>query len=196
VERAKTTSETEAELCAGFLARKPSIEVLFIAEFRRLSRRELRSNWRGVARHHDDLEQTTLVKLCELRETEEGRKSICPPLTELVKSLADAPARKLKRAPEMLPLEDWDAPVAPNQDEMGRMKWLLGLADKLPVGLGNALRCHVLHEMGEGPPAHIALGLSENAARMRISRAQDAVYLLAQEAEDDAEDKEAEDSND
>jgi len=191
VEPTKTTPEpeaelkAEAELIAGFLSRKPGAELLFLAELSRLLRSRARS-WRKLLPHRDDVVQSALLKLCELRETAEGRQTIRPPLAALAKALADAPARRLRRAPELLPLESWHAPTPADQDGMIRTKYLLDLAATLPLTLRTALRCHIAYEMGEGPPSYIVLGLSENAARMRVTRAQDAVYLLEQEREAEA----------
>ena len=186
MEPTKTTPETEAELkaeaelFAGFLSREPGVELLFLAELSRLLRSRVKRSLRKLLGHREDVVQSALLKLCELRETEEGRKTIRPPFAALAKALADAPARRLKRAPETLPLESWHAPTPADQDRMIRTKHLLDVAAELPLTLRTALRCHMAYEMGEGPPPYIVLGLSENAARMRVTRAQDAVYLLEQ----------------
>jgi hypothetical protein len=179
-------TEAEAELIAGFLARKPGAELLFLAELDRLLRLRVRRKWRKVLGQRDDVVQGALLKLCELRETEEGRKTIRPPLAVLVKALADATARRFGRAREMVPLESWHAPTPADQDGMIRTKHLLDLAAELPLTLRTALRCHMAYELGEGPPPYIVLGLSENAARMRVSRAQAAVYRIEQEKEAEA----------
>jgi hypothetical protein len=196
VQPTTTTSEadTEAKLIAGFLSRKPGADSLLIVELEPLLRSEVQRRWRRFIHHKDDLVQSALVKLCELRETEEGRAAITPPLDELAKALVDAPARRLKRAPEMLPLEDRDAPVPPDQEDLARLKYLLNLAQGLPLPLRTALRAHAAHQLGEGPPPHVALGSSENAARMQVTRAIAAVYRLAKEAAE-KETKEAEEND-
>jgi hypothetical protein len=175
-----TTEERLAELIAGFLSRNPVAEAAFIIVLRPILRAEVRLHWTGLWRHIDDFEQEALAKLCELRETAEGREKIAEPLEVLAKYLIEGPARKLMRAPKWVPLDKkWDRPGPSNQEATFEISRLSGLASGLPESMTNTLLCHAAHVMGEGPPLHIALDVSVEAARFRLSRAQAAVHRLA-----------------
>ena len=62
-------------------------------------------------------------------------------------------------------------------DERRRMGDVLA---ELPVSAEQALRAQLRHEAGEGPPIHEALGCSRGAARVRLSRARQALVALLQ----------------
>jgi hypothetical protein len=189
VEPTTTADELLAEVIAGFLSRSPAAEAAFIAILRPILRAEVRLHWTGLWRHIDDFEQDALAKLCALRETAEGRERIRAPLALLAKYLIEGPARKLMRAPKWVPLDKkWDLPGPSNQEAASEISRLSVIASGLPESMAKTLLCHAAHVMGEGPPLHVALGVSEEAARFRLTRAQAAVHRLANGEEIEVQD--------
>jgi hypothetical protein len=54
---------------------------------------------------------------------------------------------------------------------------------RLPVSAEQTLRAQLRHESGDGPPLHEALGCSRGAARVRLTRARQALVGLLHEKE-------------
>jgi hypothetical protein len=61
--------------------------------------------WRELA----DLQQSALLKVCEMRNDPKRVKEICPRLSELAKRAVAAAAMALKRQKKMSHSEGWDA---------------------------------------------------------------------------------------
>jgi hypothetical protein len=176
----KLTQEEELALIAGFLSRKPLAEVSFFDAVRpliqRLVRRHFPERWQDV----DDVEQSALLRVCELRETEAGRKQLLPPLWALAELAVEPPARMLSRTKKLLPLKDWDRAVPPNQETAFEFRRLLAIAVSLPRGMASTMLAQAGFVTGEGPALHEALGIDERSARRRLARAQDAVIEIAE----------------
>ncbi len=136
----------------------------------------------------DDVEQSALLRICELRETKAGQKQLQPPLWALAKLAFDAPAAMLTRAKKWLPLKDWDRAVPPNQDAAFELGRLLKIAVSLPRGMAATMLCQASFVTGEGPALHEALGTDERSARRRLARAQDAVIEIAEGGEAELQD--------
>jgi hypothetical protein len=184
-----TKAEREAALIAGFLSRDRTAEFAFINAFRPILRAEVRLHWTGLWRHIDDFEQEALLELCRLRDTEEGRRKIQRPLKELAKALIEGPARKLRRAPKMVQIpKDWNPGGPSNQEAMYEVSRLSEIASALPESMATTLLCHAAYVMDQGPPLHVALGVSEEAARLRLFRAQAAVTRIADGEEIEVDD--------
>jgi hypothetical protein len=179
----KRTREEELELIAGFLSRKPLAEVSFLDAVRPLIRGQARRHFPERWQEVDDVEQSALLRVCELRETEAGRKHLCPWLRELAKLAVDAPVAVLFRAKKTLPLKDWDRAVPPNQEAAFELKRLLKIAVSLPRGMAATMLAQAGFVTGEGPALHEALDVDERSARRRLARAQDAVIEIAEGGE-------------
>jgi len=193
VESTKTILEHEAELIEGFLSRVRWAELAFIDYFRPILRNEVRIHWTALWRHIDDFEQAALVKLCELRETEEGRKTIRQPLAKLAKMLIEGPARKLRREPKHLSLKvlkkGGEPAQRPGQEASYERELLLEIAARLPAGMATTIQCQQAFALGEGPELHIALGVDKESAHKRLLRAQEAIQRIANGEEIEVEDE-------
>src|ERR1700722_8688297 len=95
------TRPDQAELIAGFLSRKPMAEAAFVTEFKRFLRVEVGSNFPSLWPQLSDLQQSALLRLCEMRESPERVGEIRPTLDALAKSLVAGPALALKRVKKM-----------------------------------------------------------------------------------------------
>ena len=136
----ESTPGEAAELLAGFLARRPAAQNAFIELLRPLFRQEIRRDFPSLMPHSEDLQQSALLKLCELREDPVEVVRIRLPLDELVKYLMNAPARVLmrsgKKARVSLELQDWDASSQGNQEDATYVRELWRLIARLPFKLG------------------------------------------------------------
>jgi hypothetical protein len=184
------TPEQEGELIAGFLSGKPLLEQAFLDALRPHLRRQLRGRtpdrWPDV----EDVEQSAILRLCQMRRSEEGRKRLCPLLSELAAFIMKAPvARFFERARKTLPLKDWDRAQPPNQEAAYELKRLMAISVSLPRSLAATIMCQVGLVMGDGPALHEALGIDERSARRRLARAQDAVLAMAEGEEVEVSDE-------
>ncbi len=193
--------EREQELIDGFLSRVPAAETAFVVYFQKLLRMEVRSNHPKLVRHLADLEQSALVKVCELRDDPKMLERICPPLSELAKFAADAPARKearVKRWPTLNPKNPThDGTVVSNQERAVELSEILDIAESLPRGMAKTMLAHEAAVTGDGPTVAEALGVSPDNARRRVGRALAAVVRIAdgqdvelpQEDDDESDDE-------
>jgi hypothetical protein len=172
--------EGEAELIAGFLSRQPLLERSFLQRFRPWLREEIRGNFQSLWPQLADLEQSALMRLCEMREPPANGKDIRSPLKALAKYLVNAPARVLKRERKPLGLRSWDGATASTQEASSDLKHLLEIAASLPRGMAKTVLAKAAYEMGEAPPLHEQLGIDVRSAGRRLSRAQNAVMAIAQ----------------
>jgi hypothetical protein len=182
------THAQELELIAGFLSRKPAAETSFFDEFRPHVHRWVSGHFPDRWQEYADLEQSAMLRVCELRETKEGRTRLTPPFSELAQFAAEAPARKLAREKKSVPLQDWDASQPPNQETAFEFRRLLAIAVTLPRGMAATMLAQAGFVTGEGPALHEALGIDERSARRRLARAQDAVIEIAEGGKAELED--------
>jgi len=148
-------------------------------------RRHFPERWQDV----DDVEQSALLRVCELRETEAGKKRLRPPIWELAEFAVEPPARMLSRTKKTLPLKDWDRGVPPNQEAAFELKRLLAISVSLPRGMASTMLAQAGFVTGEGPALHEALDIDERSARRRLARAQDAVIEIAEGGEVELKDE-------
>ena len=184
----KLTHEEELALIAGFLSRKPLAEVSFFDAVRPVIRRLVRRHFPERCQDVDDVEQSALLRVCELRETEAGKKRLEPPIWALAEFAVEPPARMLSRTKKLLPLKDWDRAVPPNQEAAFELKRLLAISVSLPRGMASTILAQAGFVTGDGPALHEALGIDERSARRRLARAQDAVIEMAEGGEMEMED--------
>ena len=153
--------EREQELIDGFLSRVPAAETAFVVYFQKLLRMEVRSNHPKLVRHLADLEQSALVKVCELRDDPKMLERICPPLSELAKFAADAPARKearVKRWPTLNPKNPThDGTVVSNQERAVELQRDPDTPSSLPRGMAKTMLAHEAAVTGDGPTVAEAL---------------------------------------
>ncbi len=187
---AKMTFDQEAELLERFLAREPMAELTLVSVMRPLFRLEVRRHWQGQLAHMHDLRQGALLALWERRDSEEGRRSIRPPLAPLAKALIEHLARKLHRSPKIFQLREQEEPATPSsQEPMFELKRLLAISAALPRKMSETMAAHAAHMLGEGPPLHEALGIDRETARKRLTRAQAAVHRIAEGEKDEVQDE-------
>jgi len=179
----KATPEEEMELIAGFLSRKPALQNVFLEKLRPRLRQHQRCNYPSLWRQSEDLQQSALLKLCELRDDPVEVKRIEPPLDDLVKYLMTGPARVLMRSARharvSLEIQEWDGSRQGNQEDATYVRELWRLIAKLPFKLGRTLQLHAAHECGDGPSLDEILGITRDAARRKLVDAQDALLTLA-----------------
>jgi len=175
---------SEEELIAGFLSRKPAAEAAFVEEMKRHQRADIRNNFPSLMPQMRDLEQSALLKLCQMREDPREVKRICPPIAALTKFLNDAPARVLKRIKKTVSLtgmkeEEWEGSHPASQEEGLQLKRMMEIAASLPGGMAKTILAQAAHEMGDGPPLHEVLALDRRTADKRLARARIAVLRIA-----------------
>ena len=172
--------ERQRELIAGFLSRKPAAETSFVMELQKWVRVEIRSNFPKQWRELADLEQSALLRVCEMRDDPQRVDLIQAPFSELAKYLVDAPARKARNVKRWSPLKSWQEPLkAPNQEAALQLKELAEIAESLPRGMAKTMLAQEALAAGDGPPLAEALGTDPRSARRRLARAQAAVLRIA-----------------
>jgi hypothetical protein len=171
--------ESEGDLVAGFLSRKPAAEATFVGELKQRLRAEICGNFPSLWPELRDLEQSALLRLCQMRENPREAGEIRPPLAALAKFLVDAPARLLLRRKKPLALQSWDGAQASSQEAAADLAQLLQIAAGLPRGMAKTVLAHAAHELGEGPPVEEVLGLDRRTAQRRLWHAQAVVLRIA-----------------
>lgn len=172
-------TEDEAELIAGFLSRQPAREVAFVVAMKFWIRKVVRRNFARQWRHLEDIEQSALLELCELRDTEKGAMLIQPPLWDVAKMTVERSARMFEREKRMLPLKDRYLTGAQDLASAFELNRLMEIAEGLPRGMARTMLAHAAYETGEGPPLEVALGTDHRSALRRLARAQAAVVRIA-----------------
>ena len=174
--------EQEQELIDGFLSRKPAAETKLVVELQRRMRVHVAKYSPRIWREMADLQQSGLLRLCEMRENPEEVALIQPPIWELVRFLLVAPSRKAQRAKPWVRLKrkhDRLVTSKPNQVEALELKELAEIAESLPRGMARTMLAQEALMAGDGPPLDEALGIDARSARRRLARAQDAVMAIA-----------------
>jgi DNA-directed RNA polymerase specialized sigma24 family protein len=152
----------------------------------------LRRRWPALEGAHRDIIGACGVVLVQWRaELRAGRSSKLR-LDESIVALADRlvhqearVARRWRR--NVVVLEEGLAAQGPPADPPTPEGTLLDAEDrrrvedalaKLPLSAEQTLRAQLLHESAEGPPLHQALGCSPGAARVRLTRARQALTRI------------------
>jgi len=180
----------QQELIDGFLSRDPVAEARFVEELQKFLRIEVRSNYPAQWSELSDLQQSALLKVCEMRENPRAAELITPPFQDLAKRLAELPARKEKRVkhwPSLKPSQE--PPVASNQEEAVTLKEMAEIAASLPRGMAKTMLAQEAFVAGDGPALEEALGTDKRSARRRLARAQEAVILIATGEDVEVEDE-------
>jgi hypothetical protein len=179
----ESNPQLEAELAKGFLERKPAAESAFIERLRPYMRQVIRGRFPSLWRWSEDLQQSALLRLCELRADPSKVDRIRPPLEPLAVYLVDPPARLMlkskKRFGGAVEVREWDASHAPNQQNLAYLKELWRLLPRLSFNHARTLQIHAAHEVGDGPSLHEALGITKDAAKRKLLDAQDALLTLS-----------------
>jgi hypothetical protein len=178
----------DAELCTGFVSRRPAAEIALIERLRPYLRHEIRRQFPSLWRWSEDLQQSAFLKLCQLRQDDPGK--IQPPVDQLAVVLIDMPARVMlrsaKHSRQSVSLKEFDGSVRPDQDASTRLRELFELfASKLDADEASILLVHAAHEMGDGPPLHEVLGITKDGAKRKLLQAQDALLTLSRNEADD-----------
>jgi hypothetical protein len=186
----ESTPEEEVVLIADFMSGQPARQNAFLEKFRPFIRHKARCNFPSLHRVFEDLEQSALVKLCELRADPKEAWRIKPRFIDLAEYLVNAPARILMRsnrhARVSLELKEWDGGRQGNQEDVTYVRELWRLISRLPFKLGRTLQLHAANVCGDGPSLEEILGITRDAARRKLVDAQDALLTLARaEASDE-----------
>jgi hypothetical protein len=180
--------QLDAELIAGFLARRLASENALVERLQPLFRGVIRRNFPSLWLWSEELQQAAFVKLCVLRN--EHPERVEPPLDELAVKLVDTPARVMLRA-ERIPrqsvsLKEFDGISPPDQQARTHLRDLLDLViSKLNPKHASTLLIHAAHETGDGPPLREVLGITQDGAKRKLLDAQDALLTLSRNEVDD-----------
>ncbi len=152
--------ERDEKLFAGFLSRNPAAEASFVAELQKYLQAEVRTYAPHLWWQLADLEQSALLKLCEMREKPEEVEKIRPPFPALARFLMAGPASKEKRVKHWPRLKKSQEPKqAPNQEMAIELSELTEIAQSLPRGMARTMLAQEAHLAGDGPPLEEALGI-------------------------------------
>jgi DNA-directed RNA polymerase specialized sigma24 family protein len=152
-----------------------------------LLKQELERRWPALRALHDDVLGEIAVALvawrAEARDGDTSKLRPEEPLDALAARLVNAQARKVRRSLR----GEWEqrgryAHEAPVPDDPGpealgaeERNWVASCIDELPPAYAHALRVYLDRHAGDGLEAHVALECGKGAARMRISRAREAL---------------------
>jgi hypothetical protein len=162
--------KADRELIAGFLARRAAAERSFIARLRPFLRREIRRSFPSLWCSTEDLQQSALLRLCELRTSH--AEKIRAPLVVLAVSLIAEAVREMG-SPEAAQFEELAR--SHRQASTPRRGLAELFASTLSAEEASVLLLHAAHLVGDGPPLHEALGITRKRARRKLLRAQDAL---------------------
>jgi hypothetical protein len=167
--------QLEAELIEGFLAKQASEENTFVGMLRPYLRREIRRSHPGLWRSADDLEQSALLRLYELRASQAER--IRAPCRQLAVFVVDEAAHVVHRSVEWSEPPEDDGGDRRDSIPLGKLVELFAI--KLDADDAEILLLHAAYMAGDGPPVHEALGITKKRARRQLLKAQDALLDVA-----------------
>ncbi len=128
----------------------------------------------------DEIEQDSMVRLCEMRKDPKQALLIQPPLADLAAFLMAAPAKAAARVKQWPRLRRLEEPaVMPEQEAAVTLDELLEIATSLPRGMARTILAQEAYVAGDGPPLEEALGIERPNALRRLARAQEAVMAIA-----------------
>jgi hypothetical protein len=172
--------ERDQELINGFLSRERAAETRFVVELQRCLRAEVATYSPNLWPELDDLEQSALLKACEMREDPALAEMIKPPIPAFARRLMMGPASKEKRVRHWPRIKESQEPlVAPNQEAAVTVREMSEIAASLPRGMARTMLAQEAQVSGDGPPLEEALRTDKRSARRRLGRAQAAVIRIA-----------------
>jgi hypothetical protein len=158
--------------------------------------RSLRSHWPTLQSSYRDIIGACGVMLVQWREELRTGRSVKlredEPIAVLADRLVNQEARKVREwnrgatrlAEELTPYDALPV-ISPEEQAIGTEieREVEAKLAQLPVAAEQTLRAQLRHESGDGPPLHEALGCSRGAARVRLTRARQALVGLLHKKE-------------
>jgi hypothetical protein len=186
----------DSTLLCGFISKDAGRTLQFLERLIPELERSLRSHWPTLQSSYRDIIGACGVMLVQWREElRTGRSAKLhedEPIAVLADRLVNQEARKVRewnrgatRLAEELTPHDASLVITPEEQAIGTEieRDVEAQLAQLPVAAEQTLRAQLRHESGDGPPLHQALGCSRGAARVRLTRARQALIGLLHKKE-------------